>query len=86
MTNPLNQLPLDAEWVRKCDEIAENAARELGCDVVLIAGKENAKTGVCIAGTGAVAKMFHEDMPRALANMAMTLAVSQAFDDQEPRQ
>ncbi len=50
MIDPTNLLPTDPAWVRKVETLAEAAAKDLGCMVVLVAVQKDGKT--CAAGGG----------------------------------
>lgn len=77
MDDPFNQLPTDPEWLRKADAIAANAARELGCFVLLVAAQENGKMAVMTEGmpdTGHIATMYRDGgAPALLGGLALTL-------------
>lgn len=75
MTDPYNQLPTDGDWVRKHEELAKAAAKELDCMVLMVAIQENGKLGIAVEGepdTGPMAELAR-DVPSLLASLAVTV-------------
>lgn len=88
MNDPFNQLPTDADWVRKSDELAEAAAKELGCMVLMIAIQEHGKLGMGLSGvpdSGPLADLA-KDVPGMLLTMARTLWEMEQHDKGKTRQ
>jgi hypothetical protein len=79
--NPLNRLPIDPEWVRKADALAEAAAKELGM-VVLVAIQEGGKLGVCVAGQPAKGPLAElaGDMPQLFLSLASACGLNDAIE------
>ncbi len=81
-TDPLNKLPIDPEWVRKADALTEQAARELGCMVVLVAIQEEGKIGITVDGvpkSGRFAELA-KDMPHFLAMCSVAASLQEGLD------
>jgi len=51
MNDPFNQLPVDPEWLRQVEEVAEHAAKELDSVVLLVAIQPRGKICVSVEGT-----------------------------------
>lgn len=82
MTDPLNRLPVDPEWVRKVDALTAAAAKELGCMVVLAVVKEGGKLGISVDGvpeSGPLAEMA-KDMPSFLAHLSFAASLQEGLD------
>jgi hypothetical protein len=88
MIDPLNRLPIDPEWARKCDEGTQKMAAELGCLVVVIAIQDGGKLGVCVAGEPDAGKLagITKDMPRFFGALSLACGLSDAVDTQKTRQ
>jgi len=72
MNDPLNQLPTDPEWLKACEEISQDAAKRLGCMVVMVALQDGGKAFIGIEGVpekGPLADMA-KDPPRLLITAA----------------
>ncbi|HKX42709.1 MAG TPA: hypothetical protein VJO99_16250 [Burkholderiaceae bacterium] len=71
--DPTNQLPTDPDWLRKIEEHAEAAAKDLGCMVVMMSVQENGKLCTTVAGvpkSGELAEMA-KDPASLLASIAL---------------
>jgi len=87
MTDPFNRLPIDAEWVRKLDDIGAKAREALGCSVVMIAVQENGKLAVCLEaqeGSDFAALLDEAGAPMVLQSLAFMAAAMDAHGAAKP--
>ena len=85
--NPLNQLPIDADMVRRVDELAAQCAKETGHTIFVIVVKEGGKCHITMEGvpeSGVIAELA-EDPPRLLMTVAKLCMLSDALDRMEPQ-
>jgi len=85
--NPLNQLPVDAELVRRVDAAARALAAETGHLTLVLAIKENGKAIFCLEGIpadGPFAELAR-DPPHLVELVAMAMRLSEALDAGAPR-
>lgn len=80
MSDPLNQLPTDPEWLRKIDELTKAAARDLGCMVMLLAVQEQGKVCLSIEGIPETGELA--DMAKDPPGMMLTVAKAMFLQDQ----
>lgn len=82
MNDPMNQLPIDADWIRKVDAVTEQAARDLGCMVIVVAMQDGGKLGITIDGVPESGPLHDiaQDMPRLLASLSLAASMQDAHD------
>lgn len=85
MTNPLNQLPINADLVQQLDAETKRLCQKFGGLVFLVHMRENEKAFIGLEHdekSAALAQMS-EDVPRFLINTAMILRAYDHFEKQE---
>jgi len=89
--NPMNKLPADPEWIKLVDEIAQDAAKRLGCLVVMVALQEPHKGGKALIAcegvpdTGPLHEMS-KDPPGLIAYAAYMAHLSDQHDRKGTKQ
>lgn len=86
--NPLNQLPIDPAWVEMGNDIATDAAKRMGCMVLLIAVQPEGKLGIFREGVPESGDLhaLAQDMPNMLAALASAIALCEEADKGLTRQ
>lgn len=81
--NPLNQLPANADWLCDANAITADAAKRLGCMVLLVAVQERGKVCACIEGvpdTGDLHDLAQSGVPSMLATLAQVVAIHDGIE------
>lgn len=88
MNDPLNQLPVDPEWLARVNRITEDAAKELGCMVLVVAIQEQGKLAVDLAGVPTSGPLVDIAAypPRLLLHLAGLTAQQDMRAAREPKQ
>lgn len=82
MSDPFNQVPTPPGWEALADQLAEDAARQLGGMVLFIVMQpEGGKIGIGLGGVPASGVLYEmsKDVPRLLLNMAKVAYLQDEF-------
>lgn len=85
--NPLNQLPIDPELIRRNDEFLAAFAKETGQMVLLLALKEGGKAQISLEGVPASGPLAElgKDVPRLLQFASLLCSISDALEKGNPQ-
>ena len=88
MSDPLNQLPVDPEWLHLVNALNKQAAHQLGCMVITIAVQENGKLMMAADGVPESGELHElaKDMPLMLVTLAQACMIQQELGKEETRQ
>lgn len=87
MTNPLNQLPINAELAQEIDAETKRLSAKFGGLVFLIVAHENSKAHIFTEcdESSPMLKKIAEDIPRFLVDTALMLRTYEYFETKEGR-